>query len=56
MVNSSFVFKNYYSPMFMSTTGGEFLFSTSLIPTQESLNKWKNGKTIILQRDNRLSF
>lgn len=43
LVNSSFVFENFYSPMFMSTTGGEFQFSTSLIPTQQSLNKWKDG-------------
>ena len=45
LVNSSFVFENYYSPMFMSTTGGEFQFSTSLIPTQQSLNAWKEGNT-----------
>ena len=43
MVNSSFVFENYYSPLFMSTTGGEFQYSLSLIPTQESLDIWKNG-------------
>lgn len=43
LTNSSFVFENYYSPVFMSTTGGEFQFSTGLIPTQESLNKWKSG-------------
>ena len=43
MVNSSFVFENYYSPLFMSTTGGEFQYSLSLIPTQESLDVWKNG-------------
>lgn len=43
LTNSSFVFENYYSPVFMSTTGGEFQYSTGLIPTQESLNKWKEG-------------
>ena len=43
MVNSSFIFSNYYSPVFMSTTGGEFQFSTTLIPTQKSLNAWKTG-------------
>lgn len=43
MVNSSFVFENYYSPLFMSTTGGEFQYSLSLIPTQESLDIWKSG-------------
>ena len=44
LVNSSFIFENYYSPVFMSTTGGEFQFTTSLIPTQESLNKWKENE------------
>lgn len=43
MVNSSFVFENYYSPIFISTTGGEFQFTQSLIPTQESLDLWKTG-------------
>lgn len=41
LVNNGFVFTNYYSPVFMSTTGGEFQFTTSLIPTQKSLNEWK---------------
>ena len=45
LVNNGFVFSNYYSPVFMSTTGGEFQFSTSLIPTQKNLSDWKNGKT-----------
>lgn len=44
LVNSSFVFTNYYSPMFMSTSGGEFQLSTSLIPTQKTLNNWQKGK------------
>ncbi len=43
LVNSSFKFTNYYSPMFMSTTGGEYQFTTSLIPTQKGLNLWKEG-------------
>lgn len=42
MVNSSFVFNNYYSPVFLSTTGGEFQATTGLIPTQEILKVWKN--------------
>lgn len=42
MVNSSFVFKNYYSPVFLSTTGGEFQATTGLIPTQEILKVWKS--------------
>lgn len=44
LVNTGLVFDNYYSPEFMSTTGGEFQFSTGLIPNQKSLNKWKEGK------------
>ena len=43
MVNSGYKFENYYSPMFMSTTGGEYQFDLSLIPTEEALTKWKNG-------------
>lgn len=42
MVNSSFVFNNYYSPVFLSTTGGEFQATTGLIPTQEILKVWKS--------------
>lgn len=42
MVNSSFVFKNFYSPVFLSTTGGEFQATTGLIPTQEILSSWKS--------------
>ena len=44
LINRGFVFENYYSPMFMSTTGGEFQYSLSLIPTQKSLNAWKQEK------------
>ena len=43
LVNSGYKFENYYSPMFMSTTGGEYQFNLSLIPTEEALTKWKNG-------------
>ena len=45
LVNDGFVFTNYYSPVFMSTTGGEFQFTTSLIPTQKNLNEWKKKTT-----------
>ena len=38
------MFNNYYSPVFLSTTGGEFQATTGLIPTQEILRSWK-GKT-----------
>ena len=42
LTNNGFVFKNYYSPVFLSTTGGEFQATTGLIPTQEILKVWKN--------------
>ena len=41
MVNNGFVFNNFYSPVFLSTTGGEFQATTGLIPTQEILSTWK---------------
>lgn len=43
LVNTGLVFKNYYAPVFLSTTGGEFQFSTGLIPTQRNLTDWKRG-------------
>lgn len=42
MSHTSFVFNNYYSPVFLSTTGGEFQATTGLIPTQEILKVWKS--------------
>ena len=39
--NSGFVFNNFYSPLFLSTTGGEFQATTGLIPSQEILRLWK---------------
>lgn len=39
--NNGFVFNNYYSPVFLSTTGGEFQATTGLIPTQAILKDWK---------------
>lgn len=41
MINEGFVFENFYSPVFLSTTGGEFQATTGLIPTQEILSLWK---------------
>lgn len=41
LTHEGFVFNNYYSPVFLSTTGGEFQASTGLIPTQETLSNWK---------------
>ncbi len=42
LINEGFQFTNYYSPEFLSTTGGEFQAMTSLIPTQEILKIWRN--------------
>ena len=42
MIHSGFDFKSFYSPVFLSTTGGEFQATTGLIPTQETLKYWKN--------------
>lgn len=47
MVNSGFVFNNFYSPVFLSTTGGEFQATTGLIPTQEILSLWKKEQPTI---------
>lgn len=43
MVNSSFVFNNFYSPVYLSTIGGEFQSATGLIPSQEILTTWKKN-------------
>ena len=48
MYNEGFKFTNFYSPVFLSTTGGEFQSTTGLIPTQETLLLWKNKKPDIL--------
>lgn len=47
MINEGFVFNNFYSPVHLSTTGGEFQAVTGLIPTQESLTLWKKEKPTI---------
>ena len=44
LTTNGFVFNNFYSPVYLSTTGGEFQATTGLIPTQEILSLWK-GKT-----------
>lgn len=41
LTHEGFVFNNFYSPVFLSTTGGEFQAMTGLIPTQEVLSNWK---------------
>jgi len=47
LTHSGFHFTNFYSPIFLSTTGGEFQAMTSLIPTTETLNNWYKGKTYL---------
>lgn len=47
MINEGFVFNNFYSPVHLSTTGGEFQAVTGLIPTQESLTLWKKEKPTV---------
>jgi len=41
MIHTGFNFTNFYSPVFLSTTGGEFQATTGLVPTQEILSTWK---------------
>ena len=43
LINNGFVFNNFYSPVFLSTTGGEFQATTGLIPTQTILKNWKSN-------------
>jgi len=43
LTNSGFVFNNFYSPVFLSTTGGEFQATTGLIPSQPILSLWKSN-------------
>lgn len=42
LIHEGFLFTNYYSPEFLSTTGGEFQAMTGLLPTQEILKIWRN--------------
>lgn len=47
LIHEGFEFTNYYSPIFLSTTGGEFQAMTSLIPTQEVLGMWRKNNPYI---------
>ena len=47
MIHSGFDFTNFYSPVFLSTTGGEFQSTTGLLPTQEILKLWKSKQPTI---------
>lgn len=42
LIHEGFEFTNYYSPEFLSTTGGEFQAMTGLVPSQEILSIWRN--------------
>lgn len=42
--NSSFVFENFYTPVILSTVGGEMQALLGLVPTMETINIWKTFK------------
>lgn len=44
LTHTGFQFNNFYSPIFLSTTGGEFQAMTGLIPTADTLNEWYKGE------------
>lgn len=44
LINSSFVFDNYYSTSMYSTVGGELQFNTSLYPLSGLTDIWKQGE------------
>ena len=41
MIHTGFEFNNFYSPVYLSTIGGEFQAGTGSIPSQETLTTWK---------------
>ncbi|MCL2371661.1 sulfatase-like hydrolase/transferase [Candidatus Saccharibacteria bacterium] len=43
MMNSGFIFDNFYSPHVLSTIGGEFSALTGLLPTQSILRNWRDN-------------
>lgn len=43
LVNSGFVFKNYYTPEFLSTTGGEYQANMGSLPSQGTLSNFYKG-------------
>lgn len=48
MINNGFVFNNFYSPVHLSTTGGEFQATTGLVPTQSTMSLWKKEQPELL--------
>lgn len=45
--HSGFHFTNFYSPVFLSTTGGEFQSMTGLVPSTDTLNTWYHGEVYL---------
>ncbi len=44
LTHTGFQFSNYYTPIFLSTTGGEFQAMTGLVPSADTLDEWYKGK------------
>lgn len=44
LIHTGFQFNNFYSPVFLSTTGGEFQAMTGLVPNADTLSEWYKGK------------
>lgn len=47
LTHSGFQFNNYYTPVFLSTTGGEFQSMTGLVPNADTLNEWYKGEVLL---------
>lgn len=47
LIHTGFHFNNFYSPVFLSTTGGEFQAMTGLVPNIDTLNEWYKGKVYL---------
>jgi phosphoglycerol transferase MdoB-like AlkP superfamily enzyme len=43
LTNEGFVFNNFYSPLFLSTIGGEMQALTGLLPNQSMIAQWQGG-------------
>lgn len=43
LINTGFVFENFYSPYYLSTIGGEYQALTGLYPDSSILKKWRSG-------------
>lgn len=44
LVNSGFTFENFYTPLNLSTIGGEFQDLTGLMANSSTLSTWRSGK------------